>query len=76
MDGRTAAGPMAWLADRPKEWRDGIEWAALDLSGPYRKTLDVMLPRAVQVADPFHVVKLAGHNLDECRRRVQNETLR
>ncbi|NIR38279.1 MAG: transposase, partial [Actinobacteria bacterium] len=28
-----------------------------------------------QVADPFHVVKLANTRLDECRRRVQNETL-
>ncbi len=34
-----------------------------------------MLPDAVQVADPFHVVKLAGTKLDEVRRRVQNETL-
>ena len=33
-----------------------------------------MLPLAVQVADPFHVVKLAGTALDEVRRRVQNET--
>jgi transposase len=36
---------------------------------------DTMLPDVVQVADPFHVVKLAGHKLDEVRRRVQNETL-
>ena len=34
-----------------------------------------MLPDAVQVADPFHLVKLAGQKLDEVRRRVQNETL-
>ena len=34
-----------------------------------------MLPDAVQVADPFHLVKLANPKLDECRRRVQNETL-
>jgi transposase len=34
-----------------------------------------MLPDAVQVADPFHVIKLANTKLDECRRRVQNETL-
>jgi hypothetical protein len=27
------------------------------------------------VADPFHLVKLANTTLDECRRRVQNETL-
>ncbi len=47
----------------------------MDLSGPYRATFDTMLPHAVQVADPFHVVKLAGAKLDECRRRVQIETL-
>jgi len=34
-----------------------------------------MVPDAVQVADPFHLVKLANTKLDECRRRVQNETL-
>jgi transposase len=34
-----------------------------------------MLPDATQIADPFHLVKLANSKLDECRRRVQNETL-
>ena len=34
-----------------------------------------MLPDAVQVADPFHLVKLANQRLDEVRRRVQTETL-
>ena len=34
-----------------------------------------MLPDAVQVADPFHVVKPANTALDECWRRMQNETL-
>jgi transposase len=33
-----------------------------------------MTPDAVQVADPFHLIKLANTKLDECRRRVQNET--
>ena len=56
------------------EWLANIEWATLDLSGPYRLVFDTMVPAAVQVADPFHVVKLANHKLDECRRRVQNET--
>jgi transposase len=36
---------------------------------------DTMLPDATQIADPFHLVKLANSKLDECRRRVQNETL-
>ena len=34
-----------------------------------------MLPDATQVADPFHLVKLANTKVDEVRRRVQNETL-
>ena len=32
------------------------------------------LPEAVTVMDPFHVVRLAGNALDECRRRVQLTT--
>jgi transposase len=75
VEGRTAAGPSRWLAARPSEWRDGIRFGVLDLSGPYRKTFDDVLPTATQVADPFHLVKLANSKLDECRRRVQNDTL-
>ncbi len=73
--GRDSAGPCAWFAARSPEWRARIEWATLDLSGPYRAVFDTMLPDAVQVADPFHLVKLANTKLDEVRRRVQNETL-
>jgi transposase len=75
VEGRTSLEPSRWLAARSQEWRDGIAWATLDLSGPYRAVFDTMLPDAVQVADPFHVVKLANSKLDECRRRVQNETV-
>jgi len=47
----------------------------LDLSSAYRVVFDTMLPDATQVADPYHVVHLANVALDECRRRVQNETV-
>ena len=47
----------------------------LDLSGSYRAAFDTALPHARQVADPFHVVRLANDALDEVRRRVQNQTL-
>ena len=48
----------------------------LDLSGPVPQDLRRHAsPDATQVADPFHLVKLANRKLDECRRRVQNETL-
>ena len=43
--------------------------------GPYRAAFDTALPPAKQVADPFHVVKLANNAVDEVRRRVQNHTL-
>ena len=71
---RNAIAPTAWLAQQSQAWRNGISWATLDLSGPYRKVFDTILPDAVQVADPFHLVKLANQRLDEVRRRVQNET--
>ena len=45
------------------------------MSGSYRKAYDRVLPHALQVADPFHVIRLANQRLDEVRRRVQNETL-
>jgi transposase len=75
IDGRSAAGACAWFADRPAGWCEQIDWAVLDLSGPWRLTFDTVVPWATQVADPFHLVKLANQRLDECRRRVQNETL-
>lgn len=73
--GRTAAAPAQWLLDQPQHWREKIRWAALDLSGPYRATFDTVLPHAAQVADPFHVIRLANNTVDEVRRRVQNQTL-
>jgi transposase len=73
--GRSAVEPCAWLAQRGSEWLEAIEYATLDLSGSYRVVFDTMLPDATQVADPFHLVKLANAALDECRRRVQDDTL-
>lgn len=75
IEGRNAAGLCDWLSARERAWLDGICWATLDLSGPWRSAFDTMLPDAVQVADPFHLVKLANERLDDVRRRVQNETL-
>ena len=75
IEGRNAQPAIDWLTERPKPWRDAISWATLDLSGPYRLVFDTVLPMARQVADPFHVIKVVNTALDECRRRVQNETL-
>jgi transposase len=56
---------VRWLAERPAAWRGAIEWVTLDLSGSYRSVADTMLPDATQVADPFHVVRVANERLDE-----------
>ncbi len=75
VEGRGGLEPRRWFDARGPAWCDGVEWATLDLSGPYKAVFEDKLPEATLVADPFHVVKLANTKLDECRRRVQNETL-
>ena len=71
--GRDSHAPTSWLMKRTCDWRFHVDYATLDLSGPYRKVFTEALPWATQIADPFHVVKLANQKLDECRRRVQQE---
>ena len=73
--GRDAEAPIGCLLDQPQWWRDGIAWGTLDLSGAYRRSFEVALPGAGQVADPFHVIGLANNSIDEVRRRTQNDTL-
>ena len=75
VEGRDSAGPSARLARRGPRWLAEITWVTLDLSGPYRTVFDTMLPDAVQIADPFHLIRLANQRLDEVRRRIQNQTL-
>ena len=71
--GRTAESSASWFQNQRSEWCDGIRWAVLDMSGPYQVAYDRVLPHAYQVADPFHVVRLANRCVDLVRRRVQNE---
>ena len=73
--GREGKGPKEWLTRRGPEWLGHVRACALDLSGPYRAVYEAVVAHARIVADPFHVVKHANLKLDECRRRVQNETL-
>jgi len=73
--GRSGKEPTKWLQGQGQAWLDQVRFATLDLSGTYRAVFDAVLPHAVQVADPFHVCKLANTKLDECRRRIQNQTM-
>ncbi len=75
VQGRDAAPVCARFANRPNFWRAGLDWATLDLSNSYGAVFDTVLPHVVQITDPFHVVRLKNQALDECRHRVQDETL-
>ena len=57
--GKTANSAEAWFRSQSHDWLGGIHWAVLDMSGPYRTVYDRVLPNALQVADPFHVLRLA-----------------
>ena len=71
VEGRSKAAFKTWLAERPQDWRDGIEVVAMDGFSGFKTATTEELPDAVTVMDPFHVVRLAGDALDRCRRRIQ-----
>ena len=59
------------MIDDTQSWRDRVEIVAMDGFKGFKTAAAEELPDAVAVMDPFHVVRLAGDALDECRRRVQ-----
>src|SRR5664280_1353757 len=71
VEGRSKQAFRQWLAARPKAWRQGVEVVAMDGFTGFKTATSAELPDAVAVMDPFHVVRLAGDALDQCRRRVQ-----
>jgi len=71
VEGRSKQAFKQWLTDRPQAWRDAVEVVAMDGFTGFKTATHEELPDAVPVMDPFHVVRLAGQALDECRRRVQ-----
>ena len=73
--GRSKAVFKTWLAARPQHWRDRVEVVAMDGFTGFKTAAAEQLPDAVEVMDPFHVVQLTGDALDQCRQRVQQETL-
>jgi transposase len=73
VEGRSKAVFKTWLAARPQAWRDAVEVVAMDGFSGFKTATAEELPDAVAVMDPFHVVRLAGDALDQCRRRVQHD---
>ncbi|WFP16946.1 ISL3 family transposase [Citricoccus muralis] len=71
IEGRSKQVFKSWLAGRPEAWRKRVEAIAMDGFSGFKTAAAEEVPHASAVMDPFHVVQLAGHALDECRRRVQ-----
>jgi transposase len=64
-----------FLDKQPRAWKERIAYGALDMSATYAAVFSVILPKAAQVVDAFHVISLANRCLDAVRRRVQTEQL-
>ena len=64
-----------FLDKQSTAWKDRIRFGALDMSTTYAAVYSVMLPKASQVVDSFHLIQLANRSLDSVRRRVQTEQL-
>ena len=74
VEGRSKKAFKTWLHERDQAWRDGVQVVAMDGFSGFKTATTEELPEAVSVMDPFHVVQLAGEAMDDCRRRVQQET--
>ena len=62
-----------FLDQQSDAWKERVVYGALDMSNVYAAVYSVILPKAAQVVDPFHVISLANRALDAVRRRVQTE---
>ena len=71
VEGRSKQAFKTWLAERPESWRQAVEVVAMDGFTGFKTATTEELPDAIAVMDPFHVIRLAGDALDQCRRRVQ-----
>ena len=72
--GRSAAALADWLAAQPAEFAQAVEVIAMDGFAGYKTAATAVVPDAVTVMDPFHVVALAGAKLDLIRQRIQQQT--
>jgi transposase len=71
-EGRTGAAVIDWLRERTPQFRDAIEFVAIDPAAVYASAIRTpgLLPNAQIVVDHFHLVKLGNDALTKVRRRV------
>jgi transposase len=75
VEGRSATAVASWLAAQPTDFAQTVEIIAMDGFAGYETAATEVIPDAVTVMDPFHVVALAGTKLDLIRQRIQQQTL-
>jgi transposase len=73
--GRSATALASWLAAQPADFVAGVQVVAMDGFAGYKTAASEVIPDAVTVMDPFHVVALAGAKLDLIRQRTQQQSL-
>lgn len=73
--GRSGGVVRDWLDRRDHEWLDAITVAVVDPFRGYANGLTDRLADATIVVDHFHAVRLANQAIDDCRRRVQQDSL-
>lgn len=74
-EGKDRESVIRWLEQRPQPWLEAITVGTLDMASSYRSIYHDVLPQALLVVDPFHLVKLANRCVDGVRCAVQNQTL-
>jgi transposase len=73
--GRTGKTVTGWLDDRGQEWKDQVQFVAIDPCAVYRSAVQRALPDAVIVVDHFHLVRLASQAVTRVRQRVTRQVL-
>lgn len=71
-EGRTSAAVVSWLSEQTPQFREAIEFVAIDPAAVYAKAVrtEGLLPNARVVVDHFHLSKLANDAVTKVRRRV------
>ena len=68
-------GRTTWLSERDETWRTAVEVIArAGFTGFKTAAVEELNDDVTVVMDAFHVVRLAGHGLEQCRRRIQLQT--
>jgi len=71
-EGRTGAAVIDWLSQRTPQFREAVQFVAIDPAAVYASAIRTpgLLPNATLVVDHFHLVALANDALTTVRRRV------